>query len=58
MFSFVQDTVLDPFVGWGTTLLAAAKADRNSIGIEIDPSYCSLARQRLKTGLQNQFGQV
>lgn len=52
MFSFVQDTVLDPFVGWGTTLLAAAKAGRNSIGIEIDPFYCSLTRQRLTAGLQ------
>jgi len=39
MFSFVGDTVLDPFVGTGTTTIAAAKAGRNSIGIEIDPAY-------------------
>jgi DNA modification methylase len=38
MFSFVGDTVLDPFSGTGTTMLAARKTDRNSIGVEIDPS--------------------
>jgi modification methylase len=37
MFSFVGDTVLDPFARTGTTLLAAAKLQRNSIGIEIEP---------------------
>jgi DNA modification methylase len=36
MFSFVGDTVLDPFSGTGTTSLAAAKWGRNSIGVEID----------------------
>jgi len=47
MFSFVNDTVLDPFVGTGTTMVAAAKAGRNSIGVEIDPKYWRLARDRL-----------
>jgi len=47
MFSFVGDTVLDPFVGTGTTMVAAAQAARNSIGVEIDPSYYALARERL-----------
>jgi len=47
MFSFVGDTVLDPFVGTGTTMVAAARAGRNSIGVEIDPSYISSARDRL-----------
>jgi DNA modification methylase len=51
MFSFVGDTVLDPFVGTGTTMLAAARAGRNSIGVEIDPSYISLARNRLNKAL-------
>ena len=47
MFSFVGDTVLDPFVGTGTTMVASARADRNSIGVEIDPTYWRLARDCL-----------
>ncbi|MEK6573688.1 MAG: site-specific DNA-methyltransferase, partial [Chloroflexota bacterium] len=39
MFSFAGDTVLDPFLGTGSTTVAAMKAGRNSIGIEIDPKY-------------------
>lgn len=39
MFSFVSDTILDPFSGTGTTSLAAARAGRNSIGIEVEESY-------------------
>jgi len=39
MFSFVGDTVLDPFLGSGTTSLAAKKLNRNSVGYEINPSY-------------------
>src|SRR5438093_6033324 len=38
MFSFAGDTVLDPFAGTGTTLVAAAQAERHSIGVEIDPA--------------------
>lgn len=47
MFSFVGDTVLDPFVGTGTTAIAAARAGRNSVGIEIDPTYVEQAAARL-----------
>ena len=47
MFSFVGDIVLDPFVGTGTTLVAAAGAGRNAFGVEIDPSYARLAKERL-----------
>ena len=39
MFSFVGDTVLDPFLGTGTTSAAAALCGRNSIGSEVDPAY-------------------
>jgi site-specific DNA-methyltransferase (adenine-specific) len=46
MFSFVDDTVLDPFVGSGTTMVAAMRAGRNSIGVEIDPSYLVQAEIR------------
>ena len=47
MFSFVGDTVLDPFMGTGTTNLAAAKWGRNSIGVEVDAAYFKMAHQRL-----------
>jgi site-specific DNA-methyltransferase (adenine-specific) len=47
MFSFVGDTVLDPFAGTGTTALAAMQCDRNSISVEIEPSYLQLIRKRL-----------
>ena len=40
MFSFEGDTVLDPFCGSGTTMLAALQTRRSGIGIEIDPDYC------------------
>ena len=47
MFSFVGDTVLDPFMGTGTTTIAAAKWGRNCIGIELDPHYFELAENRI-----------
>jgi len=47
MFSFVDDIVLDPFCGTGTTMLAAMKTERNSIGVEIDSEYIKLAHERL-----------
>ena len=42
MFSFVGDTVLDPFMGSGTTALAASNLNRNSIGYEIKKLYSSI----------------
>lgn len=48
MFSFVGDTVLDPFAGTGTTLLAASRVGRNSIGVEIDTAYAQMAADRLR----------
>ncbi|HMD85234.1 MAG TPA: site-specific DNA-methyltransferase [Terriglobia bacterium] len=47
MFSFVGDTVLDPFLGSGTTAIAAAKAGRNSIGFEVDAHYFESAHNRI-----------
>lgn len=49
MFSFWGDTVIDPFCGTGTTMLAAMKCGRNSIGVEIDRDYCRMAATRLKS---------
>jgi modification methylase len=47
MFSFVGDVVLDPFLGTGTTSLAAAQCGRNSVGMEVDPRYFDFAQARL-----------
>jgi DNA modification methylase len=47
MFSFVEDTVVDPFLGTGTTTLAAMRAGRNSIGNELDPKYFKMAAARV-----------
>lgn len=47
MFSFVDDTVLDPFLGSGTTTVAAAKSGRNSIGFEVDEHYFEMAHRRI-----------
>lgn len=47
LFSFVGDTVLDPFMGSGTTLIAAHLNNRKAIGIDVDKGYCELAKQRL-----------
>jgi DNA modification methylase len=47
MFSFVGDTVLDPFAGTGTTSVAAAQCGRNSVGIDVEPAYHRLAEERL-----------
>ena len=58
MFSFVGDTVLDPFCGTGTTMLAAMKASRHSIGVEADAAYCELALRRLQAEAQPLFGKI
>ena len=47
MFSFVGDTVLDPFLGTGSTQLAAVACGRNSVGVEVDPAYFEMAVARL-----------
>jgi len=55
MFSFVGDTVLDPFLGTGTTSVAAAKTGRNSIGFEVDDHYFDLASMRLHNETSSLF---
>jgi site-specific DNA-methyltransferase (adenine-specific) len=48
LFSFVGDTVLDPFVGSGTTLIETKENDRAGIGVEKELRYCNLTMQRLQ----------
>jgi len=47
MFSFVGDTVLDPFLGSGTTMIAAMRSGRHSIGVDIEETYLKMARRRI-----------
>ena len=58
MFSFAGDTVLDPFMGSGTTNLAAANWGRHSVGIELDEHYCSMAETRLNNAGQDMFSTI
>lgn len=55
MFSFTGDTVLDPFCGSGTTMVAALRTGRNSIGVEIDPEYCRMTARHLKAETADLF---
>jgi DNA modification methylase len=58
MFSFVGDTVLDPFMGTGTTTLAALRWGRNSVGVEVDPHYYGMAHTRVTQAAADLFGKT
>ncbi|MBC7334635.1 MAG: site-specific DNA-methyltransferase [Actinobacteria bacterium] len=47
MFTFVGETVLDPFAGIGTTMIAARKLQRNSISIDINPKYVEIIKKQI-----------
>ncbi len=57
MFSFAGDTVLDPFVGTGSTIIGAMSSGRNSIGIDIEPKYLAIAADRMRRTLMLQPAQ-
>ncbi|PJE57677.1 MAG: hypothetical protein COU82_00770 [Candidatus Portnoybacteria bacterium CG10_big_fil_rev_8_21_14_0_10_38_18] len=46
MFSYVEDWILDPFLGSGTTIKAAKELGRNSVGIELNPKYLKIIREK------------
>jgi site-specific DNA-methyltransferase (adenine-specific) len=48
LYSYKNDVVLDPFMGSGTTCLAAKKLGRHYVGLDISDEYCRLAQKRLK----------
>lgn len=56
MFSFVDETILDPFLGSGTTSLAARKLGRNSVGYEINPEFIPIIKSKLETDQQDILG--
>lgn len=47
LFSYVGDVVFDPFAGSGTTLIVAQNLNRVAIGVELDPTYCEVAKRRI-----------
>ncbi len=56
MFSFVGDTVLDPFMGSGTTSLAARNTGRNSMGYEINSEFISVMKEKLEIHQKDLLG--
>ncbi len=58
MFSFVGDTVLDPFTGTASTQIAAASCGRNSVGIELDPVYFEQGLARVRNAASSLFTTV
>jgi len=52
LYSFKEDTVLDPFLGTGTTMKVAKKLDRNSVGYEINEDYLDLIKDKIGYGNQ------
>jgi hypothetical protein len=53
MYSLYNDTILDPFMGTGTTALAAIASGRNSIGVDIDPGFSDLINRRIESFIPN-----
>ncbi|HMN31655.1 MAG TPA: DNA methyltransferase [Caldilineaceae bacterium] len=54
LYSYVGDTVLDPFLGSGSTAVAAIQTRRHFVGFETDETYCQLAEQRIRDALDKQ----
>ena len=57
MFSFVGDTVLDPFLGSGTTCLAARNLGRNSVGYEINQDFIPIIKEKVKGRASNHISE-
>jgi site-specific DNA-methyltransferase (adenine-specific) len=49
LYSYPRDLILDPFAGSGTTLVAAKRLGRSSLGVEINPAFCALTIRNLQT---------
>jgi DNA modification methylase len=58
MYSQPSETILDPFMGSGTTGVACVKTGRKFIGIELDPAYCEIAKQRIEKAIAERAGNL
>lgn len=58
LLSFVGDIVLDPFMGSGSTLVAAYQNNRKALGVEISEKYCQLAKDRLMREMKIEAGRI
>jgi DNA modification methylase len=56
LFSYKGETVLDPFMGSGTTMKVALNLDRNAVGYEIDLELLSVVKEKLRIGQSSLFG--
>jgi len=55
MFSYVEDYILDPFLGSGTTIKAAKDLGRNSVGIELNPKYLKIIEEKVGVKQKDMF---
>lgn len=55
LLTYVDDLVMDPFLGSGTTLIACLETGRKGIGIDIDPHYCDIAKRRIRKASEHQL---
>ncbi|MFQ5880508.1 MAG: DNA-methyltransferase, partial [Dehalococcoidia bacterium] len=58
LYTYEGEVVLDPFIGSGTTAVAALKAGRHFVGYDIDPSYVEMARRRVGAGREPPAGRT
>lgn len=56
LYSYVDDVILDPFMGSGTTCVAAKENGRHYVGFDISPEYCQIAKERIAKVVARETG--